>query len=133
MRCVAQREQSLPTELDVGARARHRGFKGRGNMIHQPFSRRRLLTGASVATAAAVLRLPRAPALAKSEMPSAQAPYMYRFKLGDAQATIISDGVLPLGAPGEAFLGLSAQEINKELTDNSCRPTRSCSNRTSWC
>jgi glyoxylase-like metal-dependent hydrolase (beta-lactamase superfamily II) len=90
-------------------------------MIHQPFSRRWLLTGASVATAAAALGLPRAPALARSEMPAAQAPYMYRFKLGDAQATIISDGILPLGAPGEAFLGLSAQEINKELTDNFLR------------
>ena len=35
-----------------------------------------------------------------------QAPYFYRFKLGTAEATIVSDGPLPLGDPNAAFLGL---------------------------
>ena len=46
------------------------------------------------------------------------APVYYRFKLGDSEATIISDGVLPLGPPQGAFIGLSDAEINKQLTDN---------------
>ncbi len=51
------------------------------------------------------------PALAKAPMSNAQAPYFYRFKLGDAEATVVSDGPLPLGDPTQAFLGLSKEEI----------------------
>ena len=47
-----------------------------------------------------------------------QAPYFYRFKLGDAEATVVSDGVLPLGDPTQAFLGLSKEEIARQLSSN---------------
>ena len=48
-----------------------------------------------------------------------QAPYFYRFKLGSAEATIVSDGTLPLGKPPRAFLGLCARtRSRKQLTDN---------------
>src|SRR5690348_17286874 len=87
-------------------------------MLGSSISRRRLLTGASAVAAAAATGLPALPALSLSPMPAEQVPYLYRFRIGDAQATVVSDGVLPLGPPGGSFLGLSQDEINKELTDN---------------
>lgn len=52
------------------------------------------------------------------QMPTDQVPYYYRFKLGDAAATVVSDGILPLGDPAGSFLGLSKDEINQQLSDN---------------
>jgi hypothetical protein len=51
-------------------------------------------------------------------MLNTQAPYFYRFKLGNAEATIVSDGTLPLGDPHTNFLGLTQEEIDKQLTSN---------------
>jgi glyoxylase-like metal-dependent hydrolase (beta-lactamase superfamily II) len=48
----------------------------------------------------------------------AQAPYFYRFKLGGAECTIVSDGQLPLGNPDAAFLNIDKSEIARELHDN---------------
>jgi glyoxylase-like metal-dependent hydrolase (beta-lactamase superfamily II) len=78
-------------------------------------SRRRLLQGGSAIMAAG---LTGAPALAKGPMLGTQAPYFYRFKLGNAEATIVSDGPLPLGDPHKNFLGLTPAEMDKQLTDN---------------
>ncbi len=80
------------------------------------FSRRRLLQAGAAAGAAGLLGVP--PVLAKAPMSNAQAPYFYRFKLGDAEATIVSDGPLPLGDPTQAFLGLSKEEITRQLDSN---------------
>jgi len=77
------------------------------------FSRRRLLYGG-----AAVAGLATAPALAKGPMLGTPAPYFYRFKLGSAEATIVSDGPLPLGDPHKNYLGLTPEETDKQLTDN---------------
>ena len=76
-------------------------------------SRRRLLQGG-----AAIAGLATAPALAKGPMLGTQAPYFYRFKLGNAEATIVSDGPLPLGDPRQNYIGLTAEETSKQLTDN---------------
>ena len=76
-------------------------------------SRRRLLQGG-----AAMAGLATAPALAKGPMLGTQAPYFYRFKLGNAEATVVSDGPLPLGDPTQAFLGLSKDEIGRQLSSN---------------
>ena len=84
---------------------------------HLLFPRRGLIAGASIAAAGLGGMIPGA-GLAKMNMPTGQAPYFYRFKLGDAQATVISDGPLPLGEPGSAFLGLSKEEIERQLTSN---------------
>src|SRR3954466_8731227 len=78
-------------------------------------SRRRLLQGGSAIMAAG---LAGAPAFAKGPMLDTQAPYFYRFKLGTAEATIVSDGPLPLGDPHKNFNGLAAAEMDKQLTDN---------------
>ena len=81
-------------------------------------ARRGLIAGGTVAAASSLIGPGTLPALARVQMPDAQAPYYYRFKLGDAQATVVSDGILPLGAPGDSFLGLSKQEMDRQLSDN---------------
>jgi glyoxylase-like metal-dependent hydrolase (beta-lactamase superfamily II) len=74
------------------------------------------LLGAGTAVAAAALT----PGLASAKAPmlNTQAPSFYRFKLGSAEVTVVSDGPLPLGDPSGAFLGLSKDEVQKQLTDN---------------
>jgi glyoxylase-like metal-dependent hydrolase (beta-lactamase superfamily II) len=79
-------------------------------------SRRRLLQGGSAALAAGFAGT--LPALAKAPMLGTQAPYFYRSKLGNAEITIVSDGPLPLGDPNAAFLGLTKDEIARQLDSN---------------
>lgn len=85
-------------------------------------TRRHLVTGASALAAGAALGLSPQAAWAKMPMSGATNPYVYRFHLGPAEATVVSDGVLPLGPPGSAFLGLTPDEITRELTDNFLDP-----------
>lgn len=61
-------------------------------------------------------------ALAKGPMAKDQAPYFYRFNHGKMQATVVSDGILPLGEPSASFLGTSKEEVRKMLTDNFLSP-----------
>ena len=75
---------------------------------------RRSFIGAAGASAVCAA----APALARAPMVKAPAPYFYRAPFGDAEITIVSDGTLPLGDPNASFLGLSKEEIAKQLTDN---------------
>jgi glyoxylase-like metal-dependent hydrolase (beta-lactamase superfamily II) len=77
--------------------------------------RRAVLGG--IAASGAMLTLP-GMAHAKMPMGQPQAPYFYRFKLGDAECTIVSDGQLPLGDPNAAFLNITKEEIARELHDN---------------
>ena len=80
-------------------------------------TRRHALLGAAMGGGA--LALGRAtPGLAKAPALGTPAPYFYRFKFGDGEATIVSDGTLPLGDPHTNFTGLSAQEMDKQLTDS---------------
>src|SRR6476661_10193909 len=79
-------------------------------------SRRDLIAGASAAGALAISSFDRA--FGKAPLLNAPAPYFYRFKLGSAEATIVSDGTLPLGDPHKNFLGLSPAEMDKQLADN---------------
>jgi glyoxylase-like metal-dependent hydrolase (beta-lactamase superfamily II) len=82
-------------------------------------SRRSMLIGASAAGALGALGAGRwQPAMARAPMLGTQAPYFYRFKLGTAEATIVSDGPLPLGDPHANFLGLTPEEMDKQLHDN---------------
>src|ERR1700748_1364118 len=77
---------------------------------------RRVVLG-GIAASGAILTLP---GMAQAKMPigQPQAPYFYRFKLGNAECTIVSDGQLPLGDPNAAFLNISKEEIARELHDN---------------
>jgi glyoxylase-like metal-dependent hydrolase (beta-lactamase superfamily II) len=86
-------------------------------------SRRQALFGAGAAAGAAALSaLPSSPSQARAPFATSQAPYFYRFKHGNMQATVVSDGILPLGDPSGAFLGTSKEEIGKMLTDNFLSP-----------
>jgi glyoxylase-like metal-dependent hydrolase (beta-lactamase superfamily II) len=83
---------------------------------HSNLSRRNMLLGAgTLATAGALYP---AASLAKAPMLNTPAPYFYRFKLGDAEATIVSDGTLPLGDPHASFSGLAPTELDQQLNDN---------------
>ncbi len=62
-------------------------------------------------------------AAAKAAIAKSQVPYFYRYMHGTFQVTMVSDGPLPLGPPGDAFLGATKDEIGKMLTDNFLSPT----------
>ncbi|GAN77010.1 MBL fold metallo-hydrolase [Acidisphaera rubrifaciens] len=84
---------------------------------HGSLSRRQMLAGASIAAAGvAGLRVPAASA--KMPMQTENAPYLYRFMLGKAEVTVVSDGVLPIGAPEGAFAHITKDEIDRELKEN---------------
>ena len=76
---------------------------------------RRVLLAGGAATAASVIA---APAMARMPMAANNAPYFYRFPIGKFQATIVSDGPLPLGEPSGSFKGITKDEVQKALTEN---------------
>lgn len=79
-------------------------------------SRRHLLaTGAASAIGAALA--PRS-VRAAAPMLGTQAPAWYRFKLGDLEGTVVSDGPLALGPPDDAFKGASKEELRRDLRDS---------------
>ena len=51
-------------------------------------------------------------------LPTQQAPHYYRFMLGDARATIVSDGYLPIGKPSSTFQNVAPGEVDRQLEDN---------------
>jgi glyoxylase-like metal-dependent hydrolase (beta-lactamase superfamily II) len=61
-------------------------------------------------------------ALAKAPKLGTQPAYFYRFGLGDAEVTVVSDGPLPLGPPKGTFIGVPDDEVKKMLTDNFLSP-----------
>jgi hypothetical protein len=70
------------------------------NSEYLPISRRQLLEGTYAAAVAGFLdAFPPQTAFAKAPMLNTQAPYFYRFKLGNFEGTVVSDGTLPLGKP----------------------------------
>lgn len=79
-------------------------------------SRRQLVLGAGAAGLAATF--PALPARAAAPFVNKQTPYWYRFKLGDFEATVVSDGPLPLGKPEDNFKGLPKEELDRLLKDN---------------
>jgi glyoxylase-like metal-dependent hydrolase (beta-lactamase superfamily II) len=48
--------------------------------------------------------------------------HFYRFTVGDAEVTVVSDGALDLGNPKGTFTGVSDNEMSKMLTDNFLNP-----------
>jgi glyoxylase-like metal-dependent hydrolase (beta-lactamase superfamily II) len=63
------------------------------------------------------------PASAPRPKQSVQAPYWYRFHVGDAEVTVVSDGWQMLGDPSDTFLGVPKEEVRKQLTDNFMSPS----------
>ncbi|MBN9449996.1 MAG: MBL fold metallo-hydrolase, partial [Bosea sp.] len=86
-------------------------------LITSPTSRRGFFSGAAALAVGASLPAA-APVLAKAPLAGGQAPYFYRFALGQAEVSVVSDGPLPLGDPGSNFAGVSKEEVYKMLETN---------------
>ena len=80
-----------------------------------PISRRHLLAAGTAVGLAAGLAAPR-PAQAAAPMLGTLPPAWHRFKWGAFEATVISDGHLPLGKPADSFTGPGAGDIPAMLT-----------------
>jgi len=85
-------------------------------------NRRTMLLGAGATAAALSSGFGAGDLLAKAPLLKSQVPYFYRFNHGEMQITMVSDGPLPLGDPGSAFLGATKEEIAKMLTDEFLPP-----------
>jgi glyoxylase-like metal-dependent hydrolase (beta-lactamase superfamily II) len=81
-------------------------------------NRRRLLLGASGALPFLLSRGAEARAPFRNQAP----PAWYRFKIGDFEATVVSDGRLPLGAPAPAFPSAPAEEIASLMREHFLPP-----------
>ncbi len=90
-------------------------------------SRRRLLQGGSAIMAAG---LASAPAFAKGPMLGTQAPYFYRFKLGNAEATVVSDGSCRSAIRPRRSSGSPRRRSRASFPATSCRWRTPCSSRT---
>lgn len=86
-------------------------------MADMSLSRRRLLAGASATTALGLLGRPPL-AQAKAPMLNTPAPAFYRFKIGSIEATVVSDGPLPIGDPKNTFRGPTVEELGKMMSDH---------------
>jgi glyoxylase-like metal-dependent hydrolase (beta-lactamase superfamily II) len=87
-------------------------------------SRRSLLAlgaglGAGLGTTAMMGEL----ALARAPKLGTQSQYFYRFNVGAAEVTVVSDGALGLGDPKGTFTGVPDDEMRKMLSDNFLSPT----------
>jgi glyoxylase-like metal-dependent hydrolase (beta-lactamase superfamily II) len=82
-------------------------------------SRRSLLAlGAGLGASLGASTMLTGSALARAPKVGTQSPYFYRFDVGNAEVTVVSDGPLPLGPPKGTFTGASDDEIKKMLSDN---------------
>jgi glyoxylase-like metal-dependent hydrolase (beta-lactamase superfamily II) len=77
---------------------------------------RRGLLGTGVAAAAGLSLLNRNLAWAAAPMRNELPPAWHRFRWGEFEATIVSDGSLPLGKPQDSFVGPGADRITAMLT-----------------
>ncbi|MEL6577216.1 MAG: hypothetical protein AAFQ81_15140, partial [Pseudomonadota bacterium] len=92
----------------------------RSNSAEGPqLNRRSVLLGSAglgLATASGGMLV--APGQAAAAAALAQAPYFYRFRIGELVGTVVSDGILPLGDPTASFLGPSPDDMRAMLTRN---------------
>ena len=76
-------------------------------------TRRNALAGAAALAASPLL--PNAPAKAAAPVADKQAPSFYRYKVGDAQVNVISDGVNNFALPETFVLNMKKDEVNTAL------------------
>jgi glyoxylase-like metal-dependent hydrolase (beta-lactamase superfamily II) len=62
-------------------------------------------------------------ALARAPKVGTQSPCFYRFNVGAAEVTVVSDGPLSIGDPKGTFIGVPDDELRKMLSDNFLSPT----------
>jgi glyoxylase-like metal-dependent hydrolase (beta-lactamase superfamily II) len=88
-------------------------------MTDQPsITRRNALLGSAAVGATAAVGFSATGVLARAPMAKSQVSYFYRFPLGKFQATVVSDGPLPLGKPADTMKGVPEPELTKALADN---------------
>src|SRR3981189_3970587 len=87
------------------------------------FSRRNIMALGASAGIGLCLGSISTSALAKAAKLHMEAPYWYRFNVGEAEITVVSDGWQMLGARSNSFLGVPKDEVRKELTDNFINPS----------
>ena len=90
-------------------------------MLDLTISRRCLLGTAACFTGAAALGFP-ADAFAKASPVGTQAPLFYRIKLGDLEATVVSDGPLAPGPLAGIYSDAPKEELEKLLAANFASP-----------
>ena len=89
----------------------------------QDVSRRSLLAlGAGLGASLGASAMLGGSALAKAPKLGTQSQYFYRFNLGNAEVSVVSDGPLPLGPPKGTFIGVPDEEVKKMLSDNFLSP-----------
>ena len=77
----------------------------------QDVSRRSLLAlGAGLGASLGASAMLGGSALAKAPKLGTQSQYFYRFNLGNAEVSVVSDGPLPLGPPKGTFIGVPDEE-----------------------
>lgn len=81
-------------------------------------SRRTAVLGAGAVGLGAATGLHIPAANARAPFATTQVPYFYRFMVGKFQATVVSDGPLPLGEPSVTLKGPTKEELAKSLADN---------------
>ncbi len=74
--------------------------------------RRRALLGTGLAAAALPFAAPFARLEAAAPMIGRGAPAWYRFRFGEYEVTVVSDGHLPLGRAEDSFVGAAPGEVN---------------------
>ena len=81
-------------------------------------TRRRVLAGAASATAATVLTplATNSPAFATAPPANKQAPGFYRYKVGDFEISVVTDGVVTLPLPDKFVQNEPKAEVQKALT-----------------
>src|SRR4051795_9742683 len=123
MRSVTGERPRSRTRGDGRARPGDVGRRGGRNMTARTraaVTRRQALALSASAGTALML-----PGVGHARMPAGlpQAPTYYRFKLGSAECTVVTDGQLPLGDPKKSFTNISGEEIDRELRDNFLPPS----------
>ena len=99
-------------------------------------SRRHALAGAAALAASPILA--HAPARAAAPVADKQAPSFYRYKVGDAQVTAISDGVNNFALPDTFVLNAKKDEVNAALEkafmpkDKMSHPVRAAGDQHRW-
>lgn len=99
----------IPGETQMSDESGHKGLR---------LTRRDALLGSTGLVATGALGFSVTGALARAPMAKSQTSYFYRFPVGKFQATVISDGPLPLGKPTDTMKGMPEAEVSKLLADN---------------
>ena len=78
-------------------------------------TRRSVLTTAASATAGALIGAPVSPASAAAPPAGKQAPGFYRYKIGDFEVTVVTDGANTLPLPESFVVNAKKEEVSAAL------------------